>query len=300
MLTLQQLKYFCVMAETLHYTEAAQKLYISQSSLSYALSKLEEELNAPLFEKRGKQTILSKYGQSFLPYATQALDAVDAGVRHVSQMLQFSSVINLGYIYSLSFNYLPKVIKGFRTQPGNSAVSFKFFQGLSSIILQKLKRGELDLALSVEPSDDATISAMPVHLQKLYLVVPNNHPFAGYKSVSVDNMRDETFVGITPNSGLYKHLNSIFESLGFTCKTAFEAEECNAMASFVSAGFGVAVMPEIPSFQSYRIKAIPIDDARFCRQIYLLWVKDHFSAPAIEHFKRFICDSLPEADSVYV
>ncbi|WMJ84613.1 LysR family transcriptional regulator [Oscillospiraceae bacterium LTW-04] len=300
MLTLQQLKYFCVMAETLHYTEAAQKLYISQSSLSYALSKLEEELDAPLFEKRGKQTVLSKYGQGFLPYATQALDAVDAGVRHISQMLQSNSVINLGYIYSLSFNYLPKVIKGFRTQPGNSAVSFKFFQGLSSVIMQKLKRGELDLALSVEPGDDDTISAMPVHLQELYLVVPNSHPLASFKSVSVDDMRDETFVGITPSSGLYKHLSSIFDSLGFTCKIAFEAEECNSMASFVSAGFGVAVMPEIPSFQSYRVKAIPIADERFCRQIYLLWAKDHFSSPAIEHFKSFICKPLPEADSIYV
>lgn len=287
------------MAETLHYTEAAQKLYISQSSLSYALSKLEEELDAPLFEKRGKQTVLSKYGQDFLPFATQALDAVDAGVRHVSQMLQSNSVINLGYIYSLSFNYLPKVIKGFRTQPGNSAISFKFFQGLSSVIMQKLKRGELDLALSVE-SGDGTISAMPVHLQELYLVVPNNHPLAGFKSVSVDDMREETFVGITPNSGLHRQLNSIFDSLGFIRKIAFEAEECNSMASFVSAGFGVAVMPEIPSFQSYRVKAIPIADTRFCRQIYLLWSKDHFSSPAIEHFKNFISKPFPQDNAVYV
>lgn len=275
------------MAETLHYTEAAQKLYISQSSLSYALSKLEEELDAPLFDKHGRQTVLSKYGQGFLPFATQALDAVDSGVRHVSQMLQSNSVINLGYIYSLSFNYLPKVIKGFRTQPGNGAVSFKFFQGLSSVIMQKLKRGELDLALSVDPGDE-TISAMPVHLQELYLVVPNNHHLADFRSVSVDDMREETFVGITPNSGLHKQLNNIFDSLGFTRKIAFEAEECNSMASFVSAGFGVAVMPEIPSFQSYRVKAIPIADTRFCRQIYLLWAKDHFSSPAIEHFKNFI------------
>ncbi len=298
-MTLQQLKYFCVMAETLHYTEAAQKLYISQSSLSYALSKLEEELDAPLFEKRGKQTVLSKYGQGFLPYATQALDAVDAGVRHMSQMLQSNSVINLGYIYSLSFNYLPKVIKGFRTQPGNSAVSFKFFQGLSSVIMQKLKRGELDLALSVEKGDE-TISAMPVHLQELYLVVPNNHPLAAHKSVTVDDMREETFVGITSSSGLHKHLNSIFDSLGFTRKIAFEAEECNSMASFVSAGFGVAVMPEIPSFQSYRVKAIPIADERFCRQIYLLWSKEHFSSPAIEHFKNFISKPNLLDDGAYV
>ena len=53
-MTLQQLRYFCVTAEVLHYTRAADLLYISQPSLSYALSKLEKELNMPLFEKRGK------------------------------------------------------------------------------------------------------------------------------------------------------------------------------------------------------------------------------------------------------
>lgn len=298
-MTLQQLKYFCVMAEILHYTEAAQKLYVSQSSLSYALSKLEKELDAPLFEKKGKQTVLSKYGQNFLPYAVQALDAVDAGARHVTQMLQSNSVINLGYIYSLSFNYLPQVIKGFRTQPGNSAVSFRFFQGLSSVILQKLKRGDLDLALSVESGDDS-ICSMPVHLQELYLVVPNNYRLTNCKNVTVDDMRGETFVGITPNSGLHKHLDNIFDSLGFTRNIAFEAEECNSMASFVSAGFGVAIMPEIPSFQSYRVKAIPIADPRFRRQIYLLWSKEHFSSPAIEHFRDFLSKPLPTDYGVYV
>ena len=53
-MTLQELRYFCVTAEVLHYTRAANLLYISQPSLSYALNKLEKELGVPLFEKQGK------------------------------------------------------------------------------------------------------------------------------------------------------------------------------------------------------------------------------------------------------
>ena len=67
-MTLQQLKCLCVMAEVLHYTKAANQLYISQPSLSYAISELEKELGVPLFERKGNRTCMTKYGENFLPY----------------------------------------------------------------------------------------------------------------------------------------------------------------------------------------------------------------------------------------
>lgn len=54
-MTLQELRYFCVTAEVLHYTRASRLLYISQPSLSYALNKLEQELGVSLFKKDGKK-----------------------------------------------------------------------------------------------------------------------------------------------------------------------------------------------------------------------------------------------------
>ena len=78
-MTLQQLRYFCVMAEVLHYTKAAKQLYISQPSLSYALSELSKELGVPLFGKSGKRTYLTQYGEAFLPYARNALAELSKG-----------------------------------------------------------------------------------------------------------------------------------------------------------------------------------------------------------------------------
>ena len=64
-MTLHQLQYFRVMAETLHYTKAAKILHISQPSLSYALSQLESELGVPLFQKVGKRIYLTSFGKAF-------------------------------------------------------------------------------------------------------------------------------------------------------------------------------------------------------------------------------------------
>ncbi len=90
-MTLQEIRYFCVTADVLHYTKAANLLYISQPSLSYALGKLEKELGVRLFEKRGKQVSLTKYGEAFLPYAKRALSELSDGIDRIK---------SLGYSYS--------------------------------------------------------------------------------------------------------------------------------------------------------------------------------------------------------
>ena len=69
-MTLLQLQYFRVLARNLHYTRTAEELHVSQPSLSYAISGLEEELGVKLFEKKGRKTTLTSYGEQFLPYVS--------------------------------------------------------------------------------------------------------------------------------------------------------------------------------------------------------------------------------------
>lgn len=286
-MTLQQLKYFRVMAEILHYTQAAKMLYISQSSLSYSLSELEKELGAPLFDKQGKKTVLTEYGKELLPFATNALESIEEGVRRIERMRMPSSVIGLGYIYSLSFDFLPRILSNFFFHVGHGEISFNFFQGLSPVILEKLKRGELDIALSVA-TDDPSICSEPIYDQSLYLVVPKGHHLAEKGKITIQDLRKETFVSINANSSLRQHLDRLFEDLHISPHISFEAEECNAMASFVSARFGIAIMPDIPALNAYHVDIIPMDDPHFRRQINVLWVKDRPLSPAATRFKEFL------------
>ena len=113
-MTLQELRYFCVTAEVLHYTRASRLLYISQPSLSYAISKLEQELGVPLFKKNGKKVTLTKYGEEFLPYAKRALAELSEGTERLREMkVPTSGGISLGYIYSVSFSALPEFVNSF-------------------------------------------------------------------------------------------------------------------------------------------------------------------------------------------
>lgn len=79
-MNLLHLRYFAKLAQTLHYTRAAEHLCIAQPSLSHAISQMEAELGVPLFEKVGKSIVLTHYGEQFLACAQQTLMTLDNGV----------------------------------------------------------------------------------------------------------------------------------------------------------------------------------------------------------------------------
>ena len=98
-MNLNQLYYFVTLAETEHYSRAAEMLSITQPSLSHAVAKLEEELETELFEKKGRNVALTKYGKVFLEYAQVSLDWLDLGVyKTIAMSGGNSGVIVMAYI----------------------------------------------------------------------------------------------------------------------------------------------------------------------------------------------------------
>lgn len=293
-MTLQQLRYFCVMAEVLHYTKAANQLYISQPSLSYALAELEKEVGVPLFEKQGKKTFLTKYGETFLPYAQNALHELSDGVAKLCQMSDPTvGHVNLGYIYSIGFDFLPKIIEDFHLHQGNRNITFNFHQSSSSILKECLLSGSLDLALTSQ-LDDPQIEAVPIFNQELFLAVSNLHPLAGRSEVSLEEIRDEQFISINHNSSLRIQVDSFFHANGIDPKIVFEVYECTSMAALVSAQMGIAIMPRIPLPDSYKVSLLHITAPQAIRTICLSWRKDYPIVPSAQCFRDFVLHKAPD------
>ena len=166
-MTLQELRYFCVTAEVLHYTRASRLLYISQPSLSYAISKLEQELGVPLFKKNGKKVTLTKYGEEFLPYAKRALAELSEGTERLREMkVPTSGGISLGYIYSVSFSALPEFVNSFYRHQGSEQIAFRFRQGKAGELVEQLLNGSLDLLIAGKPGRVQLDRGIGVHRRR--------------------------------------------------------------------------------------------------------------------------------------
>lgn len=272
-MTLQEIRYFCVTAEVLHYTKAANLLYISQPSLSYAIGKLEKDLGVPLFEKHGKQVSLSKYGEAFLPFAQSVLRELSEGMNRLNELKQpAAGIVNLGYIYSVSFSVLPEFVNKFYDYQGSHQIGFRFQQGMAGELLEQLFNGSLDILIAgmTDQPDIESIEFLPIYRQELFLAVPPNHPLASSTSVSLGDLAGESFISINHDTVIYHQLEDRFKKADIAPNTVFEADEYSSIAASVATGAGVAIMPILPILETFNVKMIPFSDTNMSRRVCLI------------------------------
>lgn len=145
---LLQLKYFCEAAHTQNITKAAEKLCISQPSLSKTISRLEEQLGAPLFDRNGKRIALNDFGKCFLIHAERCLGELENGIKEVKEMAGYKEkTISVG---TATARMLPNLIKTYLTE--NKNIKIKLFQvSQHSELLRQLEQGEIDISISSLP-----------------------------------------------------------------------------------------------------------------------------------------------------
>lgn len=290
-MTLQQLKYFVEMSHTQHYTRSAEKLNISQPSLSYAISQLSEELGAPLFKTSGKKVHITNIGEAFLPYAESALNIIQQGEAHINQLISPThGNINLGYIYSVSFDLIPHLIEEFYDAQGNRNVNFNLQVNMTNSLINNLLNGSLDAVIAPLPeATNESICSLPIFNQELFVMVSVDHPLRSKASVKIEELANEKLIMMNKKTDLFIQTDLMFKKHNLFPQTAFVVDECNSMASFVGASLGIGLMPKIPSLDSYKVVAIPIENRIMTRTIKLLWNKDVNPSPALkiflDHFK---------------
>ena len=148
-MNLSQLQYFKTLAKEEHYTRAAQILSITQPSLSHAIAQLEQELGTRLFEKKGRNVVLTRYGKIFLPYVEESLKVLEEGVQRTKELNgSKEGMIHLAYIYTLGSTFVPKMVRRFLDAYPDYHIEFHFIVGTTGDILEGLKNDRYDMVFS--------------------------------------------------------------------------------------------------------------------------------------------------------
>lgn len=286
----QQLEHFIKLAQVLNYTKAAEQLYITQSTLSYSISGLEQELGFPLFERHSKQPVrLTPYGNTFLPCAESVLRQLEQGKNSVAQMMNpYSGIIQLGHIHSLSYDFIPKILEDFYMDKKNLEVTFQFLQQSHEGLMESLMKGDIDLAFTAD-TDHPNIESIPVFSQKLYAIVPDDHPLFTRNYIDLSELSNEPLITLRPGNNIRAFIEQQFASIQICPNIVCEAGECTALPAMVSNHAGIAIMPFGPHIRSCHVRAIPFGSGPIMeRMMHLLWVKDRYLPPVSMHFKEFI------------
>lgn len=287
-MNLNQLKAFCVLARTLHYSRAAEELEIAQPSLSRMICQLERELDAPLFEKQGRGIILSKQGTLFYSYVNRGLEEIERGTLAVQELMHpGSGTIDFAFIYALSPTYIPQLIQNFFGNKNNKNIRFRFYQLNSRYIVQKLKDGSCDIGLCSFVENEPLIDFRPIVKQEYVLMVSNHHPLARKDSVTLEEAAMYDFILPLDKTS---YVEQQFSKLGITPRVTSRVEEDHAAAALVSINLGIAIIPKNKILEQYDVKLLPFEPYPLYRKFYMATLRDKHFTPAAENFYRFLLD----------
>lgn len=287
-MNLIHLRYFVELAHIHHYTRAAENLCITQPSLSHAISQLEEELGVPLFEKTGRNTVLTRFGEQFLSYATSALKTLDDGVIALEKGAKGEGTIRLGLIRPAGVSFVPGLAEKFLNSNPHKDIHFTFGTGITHELIKELHEQHYDLIFSSNPMTEVGLTSKVVFQQDMVLIVPLTHPLAQYESVKLEETLLYPYVYFTEDSGLRYEVDCLFEAIGKKPKIAYEILEDEVVAGVVSKNFGIAIVPEMDILSSLDVKVLRIEHPVRCRNIYLVHNNRVYMPPVVRQFRDFV------------
>lgn len=290
-MNLNHLYYFKTLARLEHYTRASEELNITQPSLSHAISSLEEELSTSLFERQGRNVVLTKYGRQFLRYVEASLELLDDGIKKTKEMTGNSSgIIDLGFIYTLGSHYVPQLVNNFLKTYPDKNIKFSFSQGNTKDIIKGLKEEKYDVALCSYLPDEKDIEFIPITKEELVVIVPKDHPLSSKDSVDLLETIPYPQVYFNKNSGLRPVIDQLFSSIKELPNIVYELEEDSSVAGLVAGNFGIAILPDIPLLAHMDVKKLTINTPKYERYIYMAQMKKRYQTPITKAFIQYIIE----------
>lgn len=287
-MTLNQLKYFQEVARLENIRAAAERLYISQPSLSRSIDSLESELGVSLFEKSGRGIVLTKAGRMFLEYADRILEDCDIAVYKMKELSSSGGRIDIGYVFPLANYYIPHKVRSFLEIPGNENVTFGFTQNRTSSIIRDIKNGKLDVGFCAYAGNEEELEFVPILKQEMVIITALDHPLADKDELSIRELENYPVIGYDRISGLGGYTQRLYRSLGMKPEIMCECSDENSIQALVREHFGIALVARVDVLNEKYLKIHSVSDVDLVHYVTIAWMKNHYLMPATQRFIDFM------------
>ena len=228
---MRHLRYFAALSEQLSFTRAADKVHITQSTLSHQIKQLEDEIGLRLFDRLGKRVAMTEAGEMLLAHVNKALQEIDDGIRTVKGIADpLSGTVNIGATHTFGISLIPTCIAIFREmQPSISVVVTELALGGGR---GALSAERLDLGVAYYPSRPQEFFFEPLYIEDMTLVVSKTHPLAHRKQhVRLAELHRQEMVLPLKDPATRQMLDHRFQAIG---AEPIVVTEMNSVAGMIS------------------------------------------------------------------
>ena len=281
---LLQLRYFCTVARMENISHAARYHIVPQSAMSKTISKLERELGIQLFTRVKNRLALTEEGKILYEGVRNAMFNLDNALQEICDRKGSGELTGEVKCLVLEHRYnMVDCVVAFKKIYPKVQFSISYSDIMDNI-------SEYDMCIVSKIPEGQDYISESLTRESLKIAVASTHPLAKQKSITLDKIKDESFVMISPESTLLKILRIHCERRGFLPKVAIYVDDLLCIEKYVSSGLGITVVPEVSwkqlSFQGATL--LPVDEPNFARETLIVRTKLKPMNKAANTFYQFL------------
>jgi len=268
-----ELKAFVAVAEAGSFSQAALQLHLTQPAISKRISLLESNLNCQLFDRIGRQTILTEAGRDLLPRANRILQEMEDMRRAMSNLSgEVSGTLKIGTSHHIGLHRLPPVLKAFSRQYPQVTLDIQFID--SEMAFDLVMQGKLELGIvTLPPDDNGSLRNIPVWKDPLAFMVGNDHPLAQKKQIPLQALAD--YPAILPSMSTFTRriVEGMFQEHNLRIDVPISTNYLETIKMMASIGLGWTVLPA--TMLDEDIKPLQVEGVALSRSLGVVYHPGH-------------------------
>lgn len=294
---IKQISYFMAVAQEGSFSRAAEKLEVSQPTLSMAVKKLEEELGAELFYSFNRRQNLTDEGLRLKEGAAKLLEVYQETIENVKLSDHVGSgVVTLGLSPLFGACFFGDLIPSFAAAYPD--IKINMIEDGANKIDELVERGEVDLAVTLNTERTASFASCHFSTQRNVALLHKNHPLSNARSITVTDLKEDSFAIFNQDFILNRQIMSACHAAGFRPKIALLSSQWDFMVELVSRNRAVSILPKpvLDKHPDPNVVCVPLTDSMKYWDIVLAWNKQKYMSKSCRLFLEYIRKNLPADD----
>ena len=257
----QNLKAFITVAELGSFSDAADRLYLTQSAISKRIALLEQQIGKRLFDRIARQVSLTEAGNELLPRARRILQEYENALQAINDLSgEASGTLRLAISHHLGLHRLPPILKQFAQQYPNVTLDIEFMD--SEKAYEKILHGESEVAvITLALESHHNINSKKVWNDPLRFICAQDHPLAALKQPALQDLAEYPIILPGLNTYTGRIIQNLFQKEGIPLKAPMSTNYLETISTMVEIGLGWSVLPEtlVRDLHVMPIKSITIE-----------------------------------------
>jgi DNA-binding transcriptional LysR family regulator len=240
----QNLKAFITVAEIGSFSEAADRLYLTQSAISKRIALLEQQIGKRLFDRIARQVSLTEAGNELLPRARRILQEYENALQAINDLSgEASGTLRLAISHHLGLHRLPPILKQFAQQYPNVTLDIEFMD--SEKAYEKILHGESEVAvITLALESHHNINSKKIWNDPLRFICAQDHPLAALKQPALQDLAEYPIILPGLNTYTGRIIQNLFQKEGIPLTAPMSTNYLETISTMVEIGLGWSVLPE--------------------------------------------------------